>query len=98
METFDDESSIMLKTLTSGFVDPDYLEEDDNVPEKVMNMGEEFLPRSGHSATLIGDMIYIFGGLDNDNKVYGSLLVFDIYNMEIKKIESKGKSYSKWYV
>jgi tRNA wybutosine-synthesizing protein 3 len=90
METFDDESSIFMKTVTSGFLDPDYVEEDDLFPEKVMNMGDEFLPRAGHSATVIGDTIYIFGGADSDNKVYDNLLSFDIEEKEIKKIQPKG--------
>ena len=90
MDPYDDENSIMMKTLTSGFVDPDYLEEEDNMPEKVLNLGDEFLPRSGHSATLIGDVIYIFGGIDSDSKVYDSLLAFDTENKELKKMKTKG--------
>ena len=90
MEPFDDDTSIMMQTVTSGFLDPDYIEEEDNCPEKVINLGEEFLPRSGHSATVIGDIIYIFGGADSNKKVYDNLITFDINDMEIKKIKAKG--------
>mmetsp|Transcript_27053 Transcript_27053/g.23895 ORF Transcript_27053/g.23895 Transcript_27053/m.23895 type:complete len:168 (+) Transcript_27053:3-506(+) len=90
MDIFDEETSIMLKTVNTGFLDPDYLEEEDLDCQKVINMGEEFLPRSGHSATLIRDYIYIFGGLDSDGKVYDSMLTFDTEEKEIQKIKSKG--------
>ena len=90
METYDDECSIMIRTLNTGFLDSDYREEDNNIPEKVNNQGEEFLPRSGHSATLIGKFIYIFGGIDSDNKVYNNLLSFDTEEKEINKMKTKG--------
>ena len=90
METFDDDTSIMLRTVTSGYHDPEYFEEGNNVPEKVINLGDEFLPRSGHSATVIGNIIYIFGGIDSNKNVYDNLLAYDIDNKEIMSMKVKG--------
>ena len=54
------------------------------------NYGDEFPPRSGHTATLIEDKIYIFGGINEEGKEQNDLIIFDINESEFRITEPKG--------
>jgi N-acetylneuraminic acid mutarotase len=58
--------------------------------ERIMNFGEELTPRSGHSATLIKNFIYIFGGLNEEGKEMNEMLMFDIKSSSLSTLNTKG--------
>jgi len=58
--------------------------------EKVMNFGIDFSAWSGHSATLIKDNIFIFGGINEEGKENSDLLKFNLKEQAWTLVESKG--------
>lgn len=47
-------------------------------------------PRAGHCSVLIGDLLYLFGGKDEDNKKLNDLWQFNITMKSWKKIRAWG--------
>eukprot|EP00038_Savillea_parva_P012680 m.206285 g.206285 ORF g.206285 m.206285 type:complete len:508 (-) comp23286_c0_seq1:153-1676(-) len=47
-------------------------------------------PRSGHSATLIGDTLVIFGGWDQPHAIYNDVYTIDLTLMESAKLDVSG--------
>lgn len=51
------------------------------LPEKVRQANaQNFGPRSGHTATLVGDSLYVLGGMDDSGVHYSELSVLDTVN------------------
>ena len=51
-------------------------------------------PREGHSAALIGDTMFIFGGRGSDGKMLGDLYAFKVNGIPLKVFSNEAR---KWY-
>jgi hypothetical protein len=46
-------------------------------------------PREGHSAALVGDIIFVFGGRGSDGKMLGDLFAFKVNGTSISSLADK---------
>eukprot|EP00884_Botryococcus_braunii_P007391 jgi/Botrbrau1/16653/Bobra.0068s0069.1 len=61
-----------------------------NMWSEVQTSGDHPPARGGHTATLIGNSVYVFGGEDVSRRPHGDLYVLDLPDLSWKKVEAGG--------